>query len=46
MRLIFKGFRQKETLMELKSIAVYCGSMKGNNPLFAQKAAELGKLMA
>ena len=32
--------------MELKSIAVYCGSMKGNNPLFAQKAAELGKLMA
>ena len=32
--------------MELKSIAVYCGSMKGNNPLFAEKAAELGKLMA
>ena len=32
--------------MELKSIAVYCGSMKGNNPLFAEKAAELGALMA
>jgi hypothetical protein len=32
--------------MELKSIAVYCGSMKGNNPKYAEKAAELGELMA
>ena len=32
--------------MELKSIAVYCGSMKGNKPIYAEKAAELGELMA
>jgi uncharacterized protein (TIGR00730 family) len=32
--------------MELKSIAVYCGSMKGNNPKYSEKAAELGELMA
>lgn len=32
--------------MEFKSIAVYCGSMKGNNPKYAEKAAELGELMA
>ncbi len=30
----------------MTSIAVYCGSMKGNNPIFAEKAAELGRLMA
>jgi uncharacterized protein (TIGR00730 family) len=32
--------------MELKSIAVYCGSMKGNRPIYAEKAAEMGKLLA
>lgn len=32
--------------MEFNSIAVYCGSMKGNNPKYAEKAAELGELMA
>jgi uncharacterized protein (TIGR00730 family) len=32
--------------MEIKSIAVYCGSMKGNRPIYAEKAAELGKLFA
>jgi uncharacterized protein (TIGR00730 family) len=32
--------------MEMKSIAVYCGSMKGNNPAFADKATELGMLLA
>jgi uncharacterized protein (TIGR00730 family) len=32
--------------MKIKSIAVYCGSMKGHNPLFAEKATELGTLMA
>jgi uncharacterized protein (TIGR00730 family) len=32
--------------MELKSIAVYCGSMKGTRPIYAEKAAELGKLLA
>jgi uncharacterized protein (TIGR00730 family) len=30
----------------MKSIAVYCGSMKGNRPIYAEKAAELGHLMA
>jgi uncharacterized protein (TIGR00730 family) len=32
--------------MEMKSIAVYCGSMKGNNPAFVEKATELGILLA
>ena len=32
--------------MKLKSIAVYCGSMKGMKPIYAEKAAELGALMA
>ena len=30
----------------VKSIAVFCGSRSGNNPLFAQHAAETGRLMA
>jgi uncharacterized protein (TIGR00730 family) len=29
-----------------KNIAVFCGSKSGNNPLFMQQAAELGKLLA
>jgi uncharacterized protein (TIGR00730 family) len=32
--------------MKLTSIAVYCGSMKGTKPIYAEKAAELGILMA
>lgn len=32
--------------MDIQSIAVYCGSMKGNRPIYAEKAAELGKLFA
>ena len=32
--------------MKLTSIAVYCGSMKGTKPIYAEKAAELGLLMA
>jgi uncharacterized protein (TIGR00730 family) len=32
--------------MEINAIAVYCGSMKGNRPIYAEKAAELGKLLA
>jgi uncharacterized protein (TIGR00730 family) len=32
--------------MEMKSIAVYCGSMKGNDIAFSDKATELGKLLA
>lgn len=32
--------------MELKSIAVYCGSMKGTRAIYAEKATELGELMA
>jgi predicted Rossmann-fold nucleotide-binding protein len=29
--------------MQIKSVAVFCGSKNGNNPLFAQHTAELGK---
>ena len=32
--------------MKLNSIAVYCGSMKGTKPIYAQYATELGALMA
>lgn len=30
----------------MKSIGLFCGSHTGNNPLFTQKATELGKLIA
>jgi uncharacterized protein (TIGR00730 family) len=32
--------------MAIKSLAVFCGSKNGNNPLFTQHAIQLGKLMA
>lgn len=32
--------------MIIKSIAVFCGSKNGKNPLFVQHAGELGKLLA
>jgi uncharacterized protein (TIGR00730 family) len=32
--------------MELKSIAVFCGSKNGNNPLYVQHATLLGNLLA
>ena len=32
--------------MPITSLAVFCGSKPGNNPLFAQHAAELGELLA
>jgi uncharacterized protein (TIGR00730 family) len=32
--------------MKIKSLAVYCGSMRGEKPIYAEKAAELGKLLA
>ena len=32
--------------MQLKSVAVFCGSKSGNNPLFIQQAKELGQLLA
>ena len=32
--------------MPIRSLAVFCGSKNGNNPLFIQHAAELGKLLA
>jgi uncharacterized protein (TIGR00730 family) len=32
--------------MKIKSLAVFCGSKNGINPIFAQHATELGKLMA
>ena len=32
--------------MSIKSLAVFCGSKAGTNPLFTQHAAELGQLLA
>jgi uncharacterized protein (TIGR00730 family) len=32
--------------MAIQSLAVFCGSKKGTNPLFTEHAAQLGKLMA
>lgn len=32
--------------MALQSLAVFCGSKNGNNPLFKEHAEQLGKLMA
>ena len=32
--------------MKIKSLAVYCGSMRGEKPIYAEKAAELGQLLA
>ena len=33
-------------LMNIQSVAVFCGSKAGKNPIFAKHAAELGKLIA
>jgi len=32
--------------MKIKSVAVFCGSKEGNNPIYARHTAELGKLIA
>ena len=32
--------------MNINSLAVFCGSKNGNNPIYAEHAAELGKLLA
>ena len=32
--------------MNINSLAVFCGSKKGNKPVYSQHAAELGRLMA
>lgn len=32
--------------MNINSLAVFCGSKKGNNPIYTQHATELGKLLA
>ena len=32
--------------MKINSLAVFCGSKNGNNPVFAQHAARLGKMLA
>lgn len=32
--------------MQIESVAVFCGSKSGHNPLYAQHAGELGKLIA
>jgi uncharacterized protein (TIGR00730 family) len=34
------------TRMAIQSLAVFCGSKNGNNPVFGQHASQLGKLMA
>jgi uncharacterized protein (TIGR00730 family) len=33
-------------MMSIRSLAVFCGSKNGNDPLFSQHAVQLGKLMA
>lgn len=42
----FITFKLEITIMKIQSVAVFCGSRNGNNPLFAQHAAELGRLIA
>ena len=32
--------------MNIRCVAIFCGSKKGNNPIFEQHAIELGKLIA
>ncbi|HUP12735.1 MAG TPA: hypothetical protein VM187_10995, partial [Niastella sp.] len=32
--------------MKIESVAVFCGSKTGRNPLYMKHAAELGKLIA
>ena len=32
--------------MKINSLAVFCGSKSGNNPIYSQHAKELGKLLA
>jgi uncharacterized protein (TIGR00730 family) len=32
--------------MKINALAVFCGSKKGNDPIYAQHATELGKLLA
>jgi uncharacterized protein (TIGR00730 family) len=32
--------------MNIRSVAIFCGSKKGNDPIFEQHATELGKLIA
>ena len=36
----------KSVFMQIKSIAVFCGSKTGNNPLFEEHTRELGHLLA
>lgn len=38
--------RRKITHMQIKRIAVFCGSKEGNNPVFQADASRLGMLMA
>ncbi len=38
--------RRKTVGMQIKRIAVFCGSKDGNNPVFQADASRLGKLMA
>jgi len=41
----FGGINTKE-LMPIKSLAIFCGSKQGENPLYMLQANELGKLLA
>jgi uncharacterized protein (TIGR00730 family) len=34
------------SIMAIQSLAVFCGSKKGTNPLYMEQAAQLGKLLA
>ena len=43
---IYIPFVQINRFMGIRSLAVFCGSKIGKNPLFSQHTIELGKLMA
>jgi uncharacterized protein (TIGR00730 family) len=43
---IYIPFVQINVFMAIHSLAVFCGSKNGNNPLYKQHTAELGQLMA
>lgn len=38
--------QRKITYMQVKQVAVFCGSKNGNNPVFVADATRLGRLMA
>jgi hypothetical protein len=42
----FYQFSQRQHSMNIESVAVFCGSHSGKNPLFTDHVKELGKLLA